>query len=116
MTTRKAPPRLPAAPSHLTARSKALWRDIVTRFALEPQHLAALRLTLEAVDRCDEARAVLKRDGIVTAGARGTLVAHPAVAIERDARIAVLRGLRQLGLDEFADPTQQGRDGRGRFS
>jgi P27 family predicted phage terminase small subunit len=100
----------------LSARGKALWKSVVARFALEVEHLAVLRTTLEAADRCDQARAQLARDGIVTTGARGGLVAHPAVAIERDARIAVLRGFRQLGLDEFADPEAQGRDGRGRFT
>jgi hypothetical protein len=49
-----------------------------------------------------------------TSGSPG-LVAHPAVAVERDSRIAVLRGFKQLGLSEYADPALQGHDGRGRY-
>ncbi|WP_292409994.1 P27 family phage terminase small subunit [Mesorhizobium sp.] len=53
----------------------------------------------EAHDRGEEAREILKADGIVITDRVGTKKAHPAVAIERDARVAFMRGVRELGLD-----------------
>jgi hypothetical protein len=52
-----------------------------------------------AVHRAEEARAVVEREGLVVHDRFGQARAHPAVAIERDARAAVLRALKALHLD-----------------
>jgi P27 family predicted phage terminase small subunit len=90
------------APSHLGRGGRRLWRAIVRAYELEPHHLAILRAAAEAQDRMDAARAEIERDGLTIAGRYGPR-AHPAVAIERDSRQALYRGLRELGLDLGAE-------------
>jgi P27 family predicted phage terminase small subunit len=87
------------APKHLQRSGKALWRQIVGDFELEGHHLVILQAACEALDRMTEAREAISADGLTYTDARGMIHAHPAVAIERDARIALLRALRELSLD-----------------
>lgn len=116
MTTRKTPtPRLPAAPSHLSAASKNLWRNIVGRFELQPEHLELLRLGLEAIDRTDQARRILASDGLVVVGSRGAPQRHPMIDVEIQSRTAALRYFRELGLSSYIEPADQRRDGKGRY-
>ena len=58
---------------------------------------------LAALDRVREAQAILKREGIVVKDRFGQARTHPAVAIERDARGAMLRAIRACGLDFAID-------------
>lgn len=97
---------IPAAPRHLSTESRRLWRSVVATYELEPRHQAVLTAALEARDRMYEARAQVERDGITVEGRYG-LRAHPAVAIERDSRIAMLRALRELGLDLEEPPSSR---------
>jgi len=92
------------APEHLSARTKGLWRTLVVEYRFEPQHLELLRLALEALDRCEEARATLAAEGSYTTDRYGGRRAHPALAVERDSRIAAARLLRELNLDGEAIP------------
>ena len=55
-----------------------------------------LQLAGEAWDRCQEAREAIARDGLIVLT---TGRAHPAVAIERDSRLAFARLIRELDLD-----------------
>lgn len=87
-------------PSHLSRDAKKWWRQVTDDFDLEPHHLRLLQVAGEAWDRAQEARKVLKKHGGVTfIGANGEPKAHPAVAIERDARTAFARLVRELDLD-----------------
>ncbi len=98
-TASKRPPR------HLSPASRRLWSSVVADFALEadPAALRLLTLACEASDRAEQARKLLDAEGIVVTSARGDRRPHPAVAIERDARIATARLLRELGLEGLAD-------------
>jgi len=93
------PPDSAPPPDHL-ARSESLWRSTVEAFELEPHQLELLLRACQAADVADEARTTLSTEGLTFAGADGSPRAHPAVAIERDARLAVARLLRELRLDE----------------
>ena len=86
-------------PTHLDAATRKWVGEILTDFDLESQHFKILVKAAEAHDRGEEARKILKTDGIVIADRFGTKKAHPAVAIERDARVAFMRAIRELGLD-----------------
>ena len=55
------------------------------------------------VDRLVAARREIAARGIVVPDRYGALKANPAVAIERDARIALARLLRELQLSDDAD-------------
>lgn len=90
------------APRHLSARSRRVYRQVVEDYDLsgEAHALEVLRLALEALDRADQAREALARYGSTTYTNRfGEPRPRPEVAIERDARLAVWRGFRELSLD-----------------
>lgn len=91
-------------PKHLTQDTATWWRAVVADFELEPHHLRLLQLAAEAWDRCRQARELLAAEGLCVATADGGRKAHPAVAIERDARLAFARLVRELDLDHEAPP------------
>lgn len=89
----------PRAPRHLSREARALWQDVVKEFDLERHHLAVLERACESLDRLRQAQAEIAADGITVTDRYGSPKAHPAIAIERDSRIAFLRAVRELGLD-----------------
>jgi P27 family predicted phage terminase small subunit len=93
------PKHLTPCPKHLTAAARRIWRQIVADYQLEERHLGLLRLALEALDSADEARHRIEADGSYIADRYGCLKVHPAIAVQRDARIAFARLSRELGLD-----------------
>jgi len=68
-------------------------------YSLEPHHIRLLTLACEAFDRCTQAREAIAAEGLTIATGDGGCKAHPAVAIERDSRLAFCRCLRELDLD-----------------
>lgn len=76
-------------------------RRVTKRWNLEEHHEKLLLLAGQAFDRCQQARAMLDADGLTVETANG-LKTHPAVAIERDSRLAYARILRELQLDAGA--------------
>ena len=89
------------APTHLSNRSKTLYRQLAADYHLadEPHALETLRLALEALDRAEQARAQVARDGAYLTDRFGQVKAHPALAVERDSAIRVARLFRELSLD-----------------
>ena len=104
-------------PEHLSAASQAFWRRMLNEYALdEAPARELLRLACEALDRCEEARAVLAADGLVTTDRYGQSKPHPAAAVEQSSRLAVARLLRELRVLEPV-PDAESRVGRlGRVS
>ena len=93
-------PDLPQPPDHLSADAAAWWREVLRDYSLEPHHVRLLQLACEAWDRARQAQAELTAHGALTfRDERGTIRAHPAVAMERDARTAFARLVRELDLD-----------------
>jgi P27 family predicted phage terminase small subunit len=89
----------PRAPAHLSEASRRFWTQVCRDYALQLPHFRLLQATLEAWDRMNEARAIIDRDGLVILDRYQKPKAHPAVAIERDSRLAFIRGLRELDLE-----------------
>lgn len=95
------------APDGLSPATAAWWRQVNREFVLEPHHLKLLTLAAQALDRVYEAREILAREGLVYLDRFGSPKARPEAAIERDARLAFARLLRELDLDCVApDPSR----------
>jgi hypothetical protein len=77
---------------------------VVTEWELEEHHVKLLTLAAEALDRAEEARELLARAGTFYRDRFGQPKPHPAVAVERDARVAFARLPRELDLDTVAPP------------
>lgn len=91
-------------PPHLSKESRSWWNSVVKEYSLEPHHLRVLQVCCESWDMMQQAREVLAEEGITVVGSRGQLQPHPASTILRDSRTALLRGIRELGLDESHAP------------
>ena len=96
-------------PTDLSPASTAWVADIVDHFEIDPHHERLLTLAAQAWDRCQEARALLDKDGIIIGGREGGSRAHPAVAVERDSRAAFAALVKQLQLDGDDDKRPPGR-------
>ena len=89
---------------------------VVSRFASGESSFASLRsskslnlasstdsvvisVLSRAICRGNDAAMLLRRDGLVTTGARGGLIRHPAGLVLADAEATCLRAASQLGLD-----------------
>lgn len=88
-----------APPRHLSADSKSFWRRIVAEYDLEEHHRRVLTAACEAWDRMNAAGAAIRSGGLIVTDRFAQERAHPAVAIERDSRIAFIRALRELDLE-----------------
>ena len=85
-------------PAHLSPSAREWWRTTLQSYVLEEHHLRLLQLACEAWDRCQQARETLGAEGL-TVQAEAGIRPHPCIAIERDARLAVARLVRELDLD-----------------
>ena len=97
-------------PAGLSREAAAWWQRLRDEYDIvDAGGLAALAAGAEAFDRTRQAAAMIDADGLVSTDRFGQLRAHPAVAIERDARDQMLRSIKLLHLD--LEP-QKGRPGR----
>ncbi|MCS3503426.1 phage terminase small subunit [Bradyrhizobium japonicum] len=89
-------------PKHLSAPTRRWIKQILADFDLESFHFRLLTKAGEAWDRSEQARELLAKEGITTPDRYGVAKTHPAIAIERDSRLAFARLLRELALDAAA--------------
>lgn len=101
-TTKLRPPR------HLLAATRRWWLEVINTWALEAHHVKLLTLAAEAWDRCQQARALVDKEGLMTTTKAGGPRIHPAVRIEQDSRLAFARLIRELDLD-VAPPREAAR-------
>ena len=96
-------------PDHLSDDAAGWWRSVCADYELEPHHLRLLQSAAEAWDRMQQARRALIDHGALTfTDPNGNIRAHPCVAMERDARTAFARLVRELDLDAGA-PAERSR-------
>jgi phage terminase small subunit len=102
-----------AAPDHLQPATRIWFESVIADFALDQHHVRMLVLAAEAWDLSQQAREQLASAGITFMDQNGNPRAHPAVAIERDARLAFVRIIRELDLEgetlPAPRPTARGR-------
>ena len=94
MTRTRKPPKT------LKRRGRELFRIVTGSFPLEAHHYPLLQTACEALDRYEQCRARLYREGLVYLDRFGKPKAHPLTTVERDARGQFILALRELGLDE----------------
>src|SRR5438046_912669 len=88
----------PEPPAHLSERAAGLWRELVPRRARSPERLALLQTALEALDRSDEAREAINKEGLTSKTEKtGALHIHPAVRVERESRMLFMKCWSALG-------------------
>lgn len=91
--------RLSPAPKHLDASGKRLWRAVLREYRLDAAHsLALLEAVCMAYGQMLAAGAIVAEQGLIVEGRYGPRE-HPALKIERDAREALRRAVRELALD-----------------
>ena len=88
---------------------KEWWGRVVEDFDLDEHHLHLLEAACGAWDRMKQARAAIDQHGLTFTGANGSPRVRPEVAIERDARVAFARLIRELDLDVEPPPEPRGR-------
>jgi len=87
-------------PGHLSTESKKFWVKLVFEYNIDdPAGLKILQVSLEAFDRAQAARKIIKKDGMTIVDKNLQIKSHPLLAVERDNRAAFLAGLKALNLD-----------------
>ncbi|HWE52896.1 MAG TPA: hypothetical protein VG273_24095 [Bryobacteraceae bacterium] len=81
----KKQPSPAVPPSHLTARSQALWLAIAPTQARSPGRRVLFEQALESLDRADAARTVIASEGMFSSTrTTGVAHAHPALRVEKE--------------------------------
>src|SRR5262249_10919299 len=83
----------------LTPQTRTWVESVLDGYGVADHQVRLLVLAGQAYDRAQEARRVLDAEGILTQDRYGSLKPHPAIAIERDARIGYARLVRELALE-----------------
>ena len=98
-------------PSHLGPNGRSFWTAVQSEYEIEDaQGLALLRVAAEALDRLEQARQILAKDGLTQLDRFGVPKQHPMLTTEKDARAGFLAATRALGLEPHEDEKpQQGR-------
>jgi len=87
----------PKPPRHLSKAAKKWWSGVMADYEVEDHAVQTVTAAAEAWDRKEQARLILEKDGL-TVECRDGVKTHPCVAVERDARLAYLRAVRELCL------------------
>lgn len=81
----KPPESYPEPPAHLSERSKTLWRTLGPLHAENEGRRVMFATALECLDRMDEARAAIARDGLFQGSGKMQHL-HPAATLEKESR------------------------------
>jgi Phage terminase, small subunit len=77
---------------------KTFWRAAFERRRIQPYKVEILLKACEAHDRAEQARRILKREGVTYQDRFGQPRSRPEVALERDSRSQFAKLLDQVGL------------------
>ena len=91
--------KIPKPPTTLSKKSAAYFKTFVSEYEVDDLHVEVLIRVCESMDRADEAAAALKKHGsLMTKDRFGCDRTHPLVQVERQARAAVIDGIKALGV------------------
>lgn len=87
------------APKHLRAAARRMWDKLMREYHIDDAGgLALLEAACVSYQRAEDARVLVRREGLVVKDRFDQLKAHPACAVERDARAQMISALRALKL------------------
>jgi len=90
----------PKPPVGLSPEAREFWGALANEYQIDDAAgLKLLGRVCEALDRMRRAQRIIKKDGEVIPDKKGSVKAHPAVMIEKEAHRQVLESLRALNLD-----------------
>src|SRR5687767_2951495 len=93
------------APQHLSEEARRLWKGVMAEYAIEDTAgQLLLQTATEAHDRIREARRIITEQGVTVRDRYGHDKPHPMLAVEKDARAAMLLALKHLDLDVSVQP------------
>lgn len=95
-------------PRGLSVKASRLWNDVVTAWELRPDELSVLEEACRTADVIDALEAIVKEQGLMTAGSMGQPVVHPAVVEARQQTALLGSLLRSLGLSDDAGASDPG--------
>jgi len=90
----------PPAPPHLSRRMKEFWASTFSSKKLQPHQVLILTKALEAYDRAEQARRLLKKNGLTFDDRFGQPRSRPEVAVERDNKALFAKLLQQIHLHD----------------
>ncbi len=70
----------------------------MAEWVFDRQALVLLEVALQALDRLEEARALIAAEGLTSGKPGGLVRLHPALKVEKEARAGFLMAWRALGL------------------
>ncbi len=92
------------APIDLKLKTRRWVNYCLKCWQLDEHHQKLLILAGQAWDRCQQARDAIENDGLMIDDRYKMKKLHPAVAVERDSRLAFARLLRELNLSGDTGP------------
>jgi P27 family predicted phage terminase small subunit len=94
----------PEAPQHLSTRAQEVWRTMGPEKAHNPGRRLLLQSGLEALDRADQAREAIAREGMTTkTESTGAVHINPLVKVEREARGQAVKILDSIGFGAYGE-------------
>lgn len=103
---------LPRAPVTLATAGKALWKailaDLAADWELDRRELHFLERACRVEDEMRELEAVVDAEGATATGSKGQVVVHPAILEARQLKLAQLRLLEALELEDPVATRQRG--------
>lgn len=88
----------PEPPEHLSKRMKEFWVDALKLKTLQPFEVLILAKACEAYDSAEQARRILKSEGLTYVDRFQQPRPRPEVSIERDSKLVFAKLLKQLHL------------------
>jgi len=96
------------APKGLSKNAKDFFNSITSEYELESHHLSILKQACECIDRINECRKLIEKEGPFYYDRFGQPKTHPALDEERKWKTTYYRLIRELGLD-LEPPKEPGR-------
>ena len=103
-STARRPENTAKPPKNVSPEGKKLFKAILEEAEMDGPGLILVNLLVESFDRYQQARTFIAKHGIAYAERNGSgetkVKINPALAIERDAKAAIMRAWALLGFDQ----------------